>query len=220
VAAVFGATFVLLLLAFRSLAVPLLSILMNTLSVGAALGFLVLVFQEGHGGGLFGLPEGGLGSLEEILPITVFAVTFGLAMDYQVFLLSRVQEEHLSGRGVAQSVERALGSTGRVISFAALIMLVVFVAFLTSELAAVQSLGLGLAAAVLLDATLVRLVLVPALLRLAGDRLWWSPAQLDRLLGAVEGRGPEASPGSEEAGSDRAVEAPARPKEPRLREQL
>ncbi|QIN85428.1 MMPL family transporter (plasmid) [Rubrobacter tropicus] len=220
VAAVFGATFVLLLLAFRSLAVPLLSILMNTLSVGAALGLLVLVFQEGVGGGLFGLPEGGLGSLEEILPVTVFAVTFGLSMDYQVFLLSRVQEEHLAGRGVAESVSRALSSTGRVISFAALIMLVVFAAFLTSELAAVQALGFGLAAAVLLDATLVRLVLVPALLRLAGDRLWWLPGRPGGPLPAVEGRGPESSPGPEEAGSNRGTRAPGRPGRPRSRERL
>ena len=221
VAAVFGATFVLLLVAFRSLAVPLLSITMNTLSVGAALGLLVLVFQEGVGGGLFGLPEGGLGSLEEILPITVFAVTFGLSMDYQVFLLSRVQEEHLSGSGVAESVTRALGSTGRVISFAALIMLVVFAAFLTSELAAVQALGFGLAAAVLLDATLVRLVLVPALLRLAGDRLCWLPGRTGEPRPAAEGGGgPEAPPGPEEAGPDHGARAPGQTTGPRSRERL
>lgn len=185
VAAVFGATFVLLLVAFRSLAVPLISIAMNTLSVGAALGLLVLVFQEGYGGGLLGLPDGGLGSLEEVLPVTVFALTFGLSMDYQVFLLSRVQEERLAGRSVQESVGEALASTGRVISFAALIMLVVFAAFLVSDLAGVQSLGFGLAAAVFLDATLVRLVLVPALLRLGGERVWWLPRPLKRLLPAT-----------------------------------
>ena len=214
VAAVFGATFVLLLVAFRSLAVPLLSIAMNTLSVGAALGLLVLVFQEGYGGGLLGLPAGGLGSLEEVLPITVFALTFGLSMDYQVFLLSRVQEERLAGRSVRESIEEALASTGRVISFAALIMLVVFAAFLVSDLAGVQALGFGLAVAVFLDATLVRLVLVPALLRLAGERVWWLPKPLQRALPAVAGgRTPERAPKTrpDKAGPAHATQAPSHP---------
>ena len=182
VVAVFATTFVLLVLAFRSVFVPLLSIGTNALTVGAALGLLTLVFQEGYGGTLLGLPGGGLGTLEEIVPITVFAVTFGLSMDYQVFLLSRVQEHRLSGRGTADSVSGALVSTGRVISFAALIMLVVFGAFLLSGLSSVQALGFGLAATVLLDATLVRLVLVPAVLKLAGEGGWWLPGWLDRAL--------------------------------------
>lgn len=214
VAAVFGATFVLLLVAFRSLAVPLLSIAMNTLSVGAALGLLVLVFQEGYGGGLLGLPAGGLGSLEEVLPITVFALTFGLSMDYQVFLLSRVQEERLAGRSVRESIEEALASTGRVISFAALIMLVIFAAFLVSDLAGVQALGFGLAVAVFLDATLVRLVLVPALLRLGGERVWWLPKPLKRALPAVAGgRTPERAPKTrpDKAGPAHATQAPSHP---------
>lgn len=198
VAAVFTATFALLLLAFRSLVVPLLSILMNTLSVGAALGLLVLVFQEGYGGGLLGLPARGLGSVEDLVPVTVFAITFGLSMDYQVFLLSRVQEHRLAGQDVARSVAGALESTGRVISYAALIMLVVFSAFMISDLAAVQSLGFGLAAAVLLDATLVRLVLVPALLYLAGDRGWWLPKWLDRLLPELGLEGEPTRAGKEE----------------------
>lgn len=192
VAAVFAATFVLLLLAFRSVLVPLLSVLTNALSVSAAMGLLVLVFQEGYGAELLGLPAGGLGTLEDIVPITVFALTFGLSMDYQVFLLSRVAEHRLEGRSVAESVTGALASTGRVISFAALIMLVVFAAFLLSGLGSIQSLGFGLAAVVLLDATLVRLVLVPAVLYLAGEKGWWLPKWLDRALPKVRFEGQSA----------------------------
>lgn len=181
-ATVFCATFVLLLLAFRSLFVPLLSLATNTLTVAAALGLLTLVFQGGYGSSLIGISQGGLGTLEEIVPITVFAVTFGLSMDYQVFLISRIREEYGTGGSTEDAISRGLVSTGRVISFAALIMFVVFGAFLMSELIAVSSLGFGLAAAVLLDVTLVRLLLVPALLRLFGSRSWWLPAWLDNAL--------------------------------------
>lgn len=194
VTAVFCATFVLLLIAFRSLFVPLLSLVTNTLTVGAALGLLVLVFQGGYGSSLLGLSRGGLGTLEEIVPITVFAITFGLSMDYQVFLLSRVREGYVMGRGIEGSISRGLVSTGRVISFAALIMLVVFGAFLLSELVAVSSLGFGLATAVFLDVTLVRLLLVPALLQLFGKGSWWLPSWLGSVL--ADSR-PGLSPGAD-----------------------
>ena len=200
IAAVFAATFVLLLLAFRSPFVALLSVLTNALSVGAALGLVVLVFQEGYGGAALGLPAGGLGTLEEIVPITVFALTFGLSMDYQVFLLSRVQEHRLAGQSVQESASGALASTGRVISFAGLIMLVVFGAFLLSGLSSVQSLGFGLAAVVLLDATLVRLVLVPAVLRLVGETGWWLPRWLGRALPKVRFEGDPARTTRDEPG--------------------
>lgn len=184
VAGVFIATFVLLMLAFRSVLIPLLSIAMNILTVGAAYGLVVLVFQWGFGSELIGIPEG-LGAIDPMVPVLIFAVTFGLSMDYQVFLLSRIQENHLGGQGVAQSIAGAIETTGRVITFAALVMLIVFAAFLLGSVTTIQALGFGLGVAVLLDATLVRMVLVPALLRLTGAVNWWLPRWLDRMLPEV-----------------------------------
>jgi RND superfamily putative drug exporter len=178
---VFGATFLLLMVAFRSLLVPLKSILMNTLTVGAAYGVVTLVVQGGFLAGPLGIPQD-VGVLDSSLPLLLFAVMFGLSMDYEIFLLSRVQEEVLRGHPNDEAVVLAVGRTARIITSAALIMFIVFCAFIAGRVVANKSIGLGLAVAVALDATLVRLVLVPAFLKLAGKWNWWLPGWLDRML--------------------------------------
>ena len=179
--AVFAGTFVLLLLAFRSVLIPLKSIAMNALTVGAAAGVVTWVVQEGHLAGLLGIPASA-GVLDSSLPLLLFAVMFGLSMDYEIFLLSRVQEEHLAGASNDEAVVRAVGHTARIITSAAVIMFIVFTAFMFGRVIATKSIGLGLAVAVVLDATLVRLILVPAFLKLAGRWNWWLPAWLDKRL--------------------------------------
>lgn len=178
---VFVATFLLLAVAFRSLLIPLKSILMNTLTVGAAYGLITLIFQEGLGAGLVGAPTD-VGGIDSSLPILLFAVIFGLSMDYEIFLLSRVQEAHLAGLDTPQAVRYALERTAGVITSAALIMIIVFSAFVFGQVVANKTIGLGLAVAVLLDATLVRLVLVPSVLVLAGRWNWWLPEPLRRMM--------------------------------------
>nr|WP_221269925.1 MMPL family transporter [Deinococcus budaensis] len=181
---VFAATFLLLMVAFRSLLVPLKSLLMNTLTVGAAYGVVTLVVQGGFLAGPLGIPDD-VGVLDSSLPLLLFAVLFGLSMDYEIFLLSRVQEEVLRGHPNDEAVVLAVGRTARIITSAALIMFIVFCAFIAGRVVANKSIGLGLAVAVALDATLVRLVLVPAFLKLAGRWNWWLPGWLDRLLPRV-----------------------------------
>ncbi|WP_369409398.1 MMPL family transporter [Deinococcus arboris] len=179
--AVFAGTFLLLMVAFRSLLIPLKSILMNALTVGAAAGVVTLVVQNGVLAAPLGIPAD-VGVLDASLPVLLFAVMFGLSMDYEIFLLSRVQEEHLRGASNDEAVVLAVGHTARIITSAAIIMLIVFTAFIFGRVVASKSIGLGLAVAVALDATLVRLVLVPAFLKLAGRWNWWLPAWLDRRL--------------------------------------
>ena len=181
---VFAATFLLLMLAFRSVVIPIKSILMNSLTVGAAYGVVVMVVQNGVLAGPLGIPQG-VGVLDSSLPLLLFAVLFGLSMDYEIFLLSRVQEEYLKGSSNDEAVVLAVGRTARIITSAAAIMFIVFCAFIVGRVVANKSIGLGLAVAVLLDATLVRLVLVPGFLKLAGDWNWWLPKWLDRLLPRV-----------------------------------
>ncbi len=171
---VYLATFVLLGLAFRSVLIPLKSILLNTLTVGAAFGVITLVFQRGWGAGLLGLP-GGLGFVETSVPIFIFAIVFGLSMDYEVFLVSRIVEHHERGESDRDAVVAAVGATGGVITSAALIMGVVFAVFMFSHVVLIKTLSLGLTVAILLDATLVRLVLVPSVMMLAGRWNWWLP---------------------------------------------
>jgi RND superfamily putative drug exporter len=175
VTAVLATTFLLLLVAFRSLVVPIKAVLLNLLSVGAAYGVLVAVFQWGIGRSLLGLDHAI--PIVSILPMLLFAVLFGLSMDYEVFLLARVREEHDRGASTVESVARALTSTGRVVSSAALIMVSVFVAFALGPDPMVKMFGVGLAAAVFVDATLVRLVLVPSLMTLMGEANWWMPGR-------------------------------------------
>ena len=181
---VFLATFVLLGIAFRSLLIPLKSILMNTLTVSAAYGVITQIFQHGTLASLFGV-SADLGVVDSSLPLVLFAIIFGLSMDYEIFLLSRVQEGHLAGLDTRQAVQQALVQTGGIISSAAIIMIIVFLAFVQGDVTANKTIGMGLAVAVFLDATLVRLLLVPAVMVLAGRWNWWLPRSLDRLLPQV-----------------------------------
>ncbi|MEW6019491.1 MAG: MMPL family transporter, partial [Pseudomonadota bacterium] len=185
-AAVLTLSFLLLMAVFRSLLVPLKAVLMNLLSIGAAYGILVVVFQRGYGAGLLGV--GKEGPIEAWLPMMLFAIVFGLSMDYEVFLLSRIREEYDRTGDNEMAVANGLASTARVITAAATIMVFVFGSFVLGGDRGLKMFGVGLAVAVLLDATVVRLVLVPAAMELLGDRNWWLPAWLDRLLPDVRFR--------------------------------
>jgi len=172
-ALVLGGTLLALLIGFRSFLVPLKAIALNLLSVAAALGALVLVFQDGHGGGLLGVPGGGTGAVFSTVPIVAFAIVFGLSMDYEVFLVARVLEARRNGLSETHAIAEGVAKTGGLITSAAAIMVVVFVAFTFGEVLVIKMLGFTLAVAVLIDATLVRMVIGPALLRLGGDWNWW-----------------------------------------------
>ncbi|MBV9292412.1 MAG: MMPL family transporter, partial [Frankiales bacterium] len=180
VGAVLALSFVLLMLVFRSILVPLKAVVLNLLSIAAALGVVVAVFCWGWLRQVVGVAEPV--PLVDVIPMMMFAIVFGLSMDYEVFLLSRVREEWVLGGDSRGSVVRGLTSTARVISAAAAIMVSVFCAFTLSSDVIVKMMGLGLAVAVFLDATLIRLVLVPATMALLGDLNWWMPRWLDRLL--------------------------------------
>ena len=173
---VLAVSFVLLTVVFRSLVVPIKAIIMNLLSVGAAYGLMVLVFQHGVGADLFGFQKAE--SIAAWVPLYLFAVLFGLSMDYHVFLLSRIRERFAQTQDNTESVAYGLRSTGALITGAALIMIAVFSGFAMSQLVMFQQMGFGLAVAVLLDATIVRLVLVPATMKLLGTRNWWLPSAL------------------------------------------
>jgi len=176
-------TYLTLLILFRSVLLPLKAIAMNGLSLGASYGALVIVFQEGHGAGLLGFQP--LGYVEATLPIIMFCLLFGLSMDYEVFLLARVKEEWDRGASNAASVASGLASSGRVITNAALIVVLVSLSFVTADVILVKAVGLGTALAVLLDATVVRALLVPATMRLLGDLNWWAPGPLRRALARI-----------------------------------
>ena len=176
---VLGLSFVLLTLVFRSLVVPVKAIIMNLLSVGAAYGLMVLVFQKGVGAGILGFQE--VDTVEAWIPIFLFCVLFGLSMDYHVFLLSRIRERFDQTHNNSESVAFGLRTTGRVITGAALIMVAVFAVFASGDLVMFQQVGFGLAVAVFLDATLVRSVLVPAAMQLLGRRNWYLPRALQWL---------------------------------------
>jgi putative drug exporter of the RND superfamily len=181
-AAVLGLSFILLMTVFRSILVPLKAVVMNLLSIGAAYGIVVAVFQWGWGSSLLDI-EGA--PIEPFVPMMLFAIVFGLSMDYEVFLLSRVREEWDRTGDSRRSVADGLAATARVITAAAAIMVVVFGSFLGESDRVVKLFGLGLAMAVLIDATVVRLLLVPATMELLGDRNWWLPRWLDRILPRV-----------------------------------
>ena len=203
--AVLALSFVLLMMVFRSLLVPIKAVVMNVLSIASAYGVAVAVFQWGWGGALLGI-EGA--PIEPFVPMMLFAIVFGLSMDYEVFLLSRVREEYIRTGDAKGSVADGLAATARVITAAAAIMVVVFGSFMFEDNRIIKLFGLGLALAVLLDATLVRMLLVPATMELLGDRNWWIPAWLDRLLPQLNVEGtshhsPRASRnGSSTNGSD------------------
>jgi RND superfamily putative drug exporter len=180
VGAVILLSVVLLTMVFRSIAVPLKAAAMNLLSIGAAYGVIVAVFQWGWLKGLVGLEE--TVPIVSFMPMMLFAVLFGLSMDYEVFLLSRVREEYLERGDNQEAVVEGISATARVITSAALIMISVFAAFVLGDDPVIKMFGVGLATAVLIDATVVRIVLVPATMRLLGDWNWWLPGWLDRLL--------------------------------------
>ncbi|MGW1495451.1 MMPL family transporter [Streptomyces sp. NPDC002402] len=180
IAAILAASFLLLMVVFRSVALPLKAALVNLLSIGGAYGVVVAVFQWGWLGGLFNLQ--GTFLIASPMPTIFFAVLFGLSMDYEVFLLSRVREEYAATGDTTESVARGMAATGRVITSAALIMAVVFLSFVANPSPLVKMMGLGLATAIVLDATIVRMVLVPAAMALMGRATWWLPRWLDARL--------------------------------------
>jgi RND superfamily putative drug exporter len=170
----------LLMAAFRSVLVPLKAVLMNLLSIGASFGVVVAIFQWGWLGGLIGLDE--TAPIESFLPVMVFAIVFGLSMDYEVFLMSRVHEEWGKRKDASEAVVHGLASTGRVITAAATIMICVFGSFALGGNLTIKLFGVALASAVAIDAFVIRSILVPAILELLGSRAWWLPAWLDRIL--------------------------------------
>ena len=190
IGAVLILSFVLLMLVFRSLLVPLKAVIMNLLSIGAAYGVVVAVFQWGWGASLIGVDREG--PIEAWAPMMLFAIVFGLSMDYEVFLLSRMKEEWDRTHENATAVADGLAATARVITAAALIMVCVFSAFVLGDDRSLKLFGLGLAVAVLIDATIVRMVLVPATMELLGDRNWYFPKWLDRILPKVHIEGKHA----------------------------
>ncbi len=209
VAAVILLSFLLLTLVFRSVLVPLKAALLNLLSIGASYGVMVMVFQWGWGAGVIGLES--TVPIISFIPMFMFAILFGLSMDYEVFLLSRVREEYLRTGDNDTSVIHGIARTARVITSAALIMISVFLGFVLSDDPRIKMFGLGLATAIFIDATIVRMVLVPAAMKLMGDANWWIPRWLDRLLPAVDDGGPTGSPrpGLEAAPVPGADHAPA-----------
>ena len=185
---VIGLSVLLLMMVFRSLWIPLVSALFNLLSVAAAYGVVVAVFQEGIGASLIGSDSGI--PIISFLPVMLFAILFGLSMDYNVFLLSRIHEAYNEGDRPRASVIHGVGRIGKVVVFAGLIMAGVFLGFVTGDDFIGKMFGLGLGLAILIDVLIVRMVIAPAVVTLLGDRAWWLPAWLDRALPNVslEGR--------------------------------
>ncbi len=203
IAGVVALSMVLLLLAFRSIAIPVTAAVMNLLSVGAAYGVVALVLQGGWAGQLIGIDTAT--PMPAFLPVLMFAVLFGLSMDYQVFLVSRMQESWLRTNGhAARAVADGLAGTGRVITAAAAIMIAVFAAFVPSPEVTLKLIGVGMAAAIAIDATVVRMLLVPAIMHLLGRANWWLPRSVDRRLPQlrIEGRPEAFVPGPRSAPHD------------------
>jgi RND superfamily putative drug exporter len=175
------ATGISLLVLFRSVVVPIKAILMNLLSIGASFGALVFIFQDGNLSDLFRFQP--LGYVDAFIPVILFCILFGLSMDYEVFLLSRIKEAYDATGDNPRSVEIGLERTGRVITSAALILVVVAASFALTDIILIKAIGLGVAIAIGLDATVVRTLLVPATMRLLGRWNWWAPSGLQRALG-------------------------------------
>jgi RND superfamily putative drug exporter len=180
---VVGLSFLVLVLAFRSLLLPLKAAAANLLSVGAAYGVVTFVFQQGHGAELLGLD--GAVPIASYVPLLMFAILFGLSMDYEVFLLTQIQEHYKKDGDPHKAVVDGLASTGRVITSAALIMVFVFSSFVLNGNAVVKEFGVGLAVAIAIDATIVRCLAVPAIMSLMGHAAWWMPAWLERILPSI-----------------------------------
>jgi putative drug exporter of the RND superfamily len=195
----------LLMIVFRSIWVPVKAILMNLLSIGAAFGLIVAVFQWGWGASLIGVDA--TGPIISFFPIFLFSIIFGLSMDYEVFLMSRIHEEWEHSKDATESVTRGLALTGRVITAAAAIMVTVFASFMIGEDRIIKLFGLGLASAVFIDAVIIRSVLVPAVMQLLGTRAWWFPDWLDRILPRLHVEPAEGDPSP--TGEFKAVEPAA-----------
>jgi len=212
----------LLMVVFRSLVIPLQAAVMNLLSIGASLGVIVAIFQWGWLGSLFGVQQG---PIESFIPVMLFAIVFGLSMDYEVFLISRIHERWTHTRESSRAVAEGLALTGRVVTAAAAIMVCVFLSFMLGEDRVIKEFGLSLASAVFLDALIVRCLLLPAVLHLIGEPTWRIPGWLDRLLprlniegtalpagtagedgragtGTLPGAGPRARPGMATEGAE------------------
>jgi RND superfamily putative drug exporter len=201
-------SFLLLTMVFRSVVVPLKAVIMNLLASAAAFGVLALAVNGGPLGDLVGIPEAT--PVPILLPVGIFAILFGLSMDYEVFLLSRIKEEYDRTGDNALAVADGLAKSARVITAGAAVMVAVFLSFVLGEAVFTKMFGLGLAAAILIDATLVRMVLVPATMELLGDRNWWLPAWLDRLLPTIQVDGHEV-PDDESASAQPVVPAAPMP---------
>jgi RND superfamily putative drug exporter len=197
---VIGLSFLLLTAVFRSVVIAIKAAIMNLLSIGAAYGVVIAIFQWGWGGSLIGVDKG---PVEVFLPMMMFAILFGLSMDYEVFLISRIREEYLKTGNTPTAVANGLTATARVITAAAAIMVTVFLAFVLGPDRVIKEFGIGLATAIFVDATIVRVFLVPATMELLGDANWWMPKWLDRLLPNLNVDGPPetvAMPGGSPAG--------------------
>jgi putative drug exporter of the RND superfamily len=189
IAIVVGLAFLLLMLAFRSIAIPLKAGIMNLVSIGASFGVVTFVFQEGHGASLVGLS--GAVPIVSFVPLMMFAILFGLSMDYEVFLMSHMQEHYRQSRDNHEAVVDGLAATARVITSAALIMVCVFASFILNGDPTVKQFGVGLSVAIAVDATVVRCLLVPAVMTMMGDSNWWMPRRLDRALPHISIEGDE-----------------------------
>jgi putative drug exporter of the RND superfamily len=192
-----AATFVLLFLMTGSVVVPIKAIVMNVLSLTATLGALVWVFQDGHLAGVLGFDAPG--SLDLVMPVVIFVFAFGLSMDYEVFLLARIREAWEETGDSDRAVAVGLQRSGRIITSAALLMVIVFAGFAAGEMVALKQLGLGLALAVIVDATVVRSLLVPATMKLMGRWNWWAPAPLARLHERIGLREADSAPAASAA---------------------
>ena len=192
-------SFLLLMAVFRSLMVPLKAVVMNMLSIGAAYGVVVAIFQWGWLGFVFGVEPA---PIEPFIPMMMFAIVFGLSMDYEVFLLSRVKEQYERTGDPVNSVADGLSMTARVITAAAAIMVVVFGSFVFEDDRIIKLFGVGLATAVFIDATLVRMLLVPSTMQLLGARNWWLPGWLDKILPNLNIEGEHHEPPSASSGTD------------------
>ena len=176
---VLGLAFILLLVTFRSIVIPIKAIVLNLLSVGASYGILTLVFQDGHGESLLGFQS--LGGITSWLPLFLFVILFGLSMDYHVFILSRIREAVDAGMSTDRAVAHGIKQTAGVVTSAAIVMVAVFGIFATLSSMEFKQMGVGLAAAILIDATIVRAVLLPATMKLLGDWNWYLPRKLSWL---------------------------------------
>ena len=197
-------SFLLLAGVFRSIVIPLTAAVMNLLSIGAAFGVLVAVFQWGWLGSVFQV--GGPGPIEAFLPVMLFAILFGLSMDYEVFLVTRIQEEWLKSGDNRTAVRKGLGATGKTITAAALIMILVFGSFILGGQRVIKEFGLGLAAGILMDAVVIRMAIVPSLMFLFGKANWWFPGWLDRMLPRISVDPDVPAPGDHPGGPTAEVE--------------